>query len=76
MSFNEGLKPQEDSPTLTSSLKPYKSKEESQPRVSSTVSIKINDEEIGESSTDEFLDDSAIEHMSRGDNKVQEMIVP
>ena len=76
VSFNEGLKPQEDSPTLTSSLKPSKSKEVSHPWVGRTVEIKINDEEIGESSTDEFLDDSAIEHTSQGDNKVYEMVVP
>ena len=75
VSFNEGLKPQEDSPTLTSSLKPFKSKEESHPWVGKTVEIKINDEEIGESSTDEFLDDSATEHTSQGD-KGHEMIIP
>ena len=74
-SFNEGLEPQVDSPTLTSSLKPSKSKEESQTRINKTVHIKINDEEIGESSTDDLLDDSVIENMSQGDNKVQEIIL-
>ena len=75
-SFNEGLKVQEDSPSLTSSLKPSKSSGESQPRSAKKVTIRINDEEIGESATDDLLDDSAIEHISQGDNKVLEVIIP
>ena len=75
-SFNEGLKAQEDSPNLTSSLKPSLSSEGSQPRSAKKVTIKIYDEEIGELSTDDCLDESATEHISQGENKVLEVIIP